>query len=160
MLPWKTLLPPSILVYEIPILCHKMYLLVDAKIALSFNQLNTILRYPSLISVISIHPIDFYISVMAGFMSPWHKIESLERKEPQLRKCLHKILHRIYLEAQCGWSYFWVGGPGFCKKAGWASHGKQASKQRSVYISSCLQVPALLEFLSWLPLVMNSDVEV
>ena len=27
-------------------------------------------------------------------------------------------------------------------------------------ITSCLQVPDLLEFLSWLPLMMNSDVEV
>lgn len=51
-----------------------------------------------------------------------------------------------------------VGGatPGFYKK--------QASKQdvtfRDLCTSSCLQIPAFFEFLSWLLSMMNSDVEV
>ena len=31
--------------------------------------------------------------------------------------------------AHCGWYHPWAGGPGVYKKAGWASHGEQASKQ-------------------------------
>jgi hypothetical protein len=29
---------------------------------------------------------------------------------------------RVY----CGWSHPWAGGPGFCEKAGWASHGSKS----------------------------------
>jgi hypothetical protein len=51
-----------------------------------------------------------------------------------------------------GWCLPWAAGPGFYEKAGWASHGKQASKQHpsphDLCINSCLQVPNLLEFLS------------
>jgi len=86
MLPVRTLLLSNTLLYEIPILCHTICLWVDAKVALSFNQLNTMLKHPSLISVISIDPIDFYISVLAGFTSSGHKLESSERKESQFRK--------------------------------------------------------------------------
>ena len=48
------------------------------------------------------------------------------------------------------------------KKAGWSSQGKQVSKTASLHdicISSYLQNFALLEFLSWLPSVMNGNVE-
>jgi len=29
--------------------------------------------------------------VLASFMSAWHKLGSTERREPLMRKCLHKI---------------------------------------------------------------------
>jgi hypothetical protein len=36
------------------------------------------------------------VLVLASFIKPagsllWHKLETLERKEPQLRKCLHEV---------------------------------------------------------------------
>jgi hypothetical protein len=36
---------------------------------------------------------DFFLAICTGWLcvSTWHKLESLERKEPQLRKCLHEI---------------------------------------------------------------------
>lgn len=37
------------------------------------------------------------LCVLVGFMSLWHKLESSERREPQLRKCLHKIHKGICL---------------------------------------------------------------
>jgi len=49
----------------------------------------------------------------------------------------------------CGWCCSLDGGPGFCEKAGWASHVEQTSEQ---YF--CLQVPDLLEFLSCLILMI------
>ena len=29
--------------------------------------------------------------MLAGFVSTWYKLESSDRKEPQLKKCLYKI---------------------------------------------------------------------
>lgn len=43
------------------------------------------------------------------------------------------------------------------KKAGWASHGEQACKQIPSVAS--VSAPALFESLSWLPLMMNSIME-
>ena len=48
--------------------------------------------------------------------------------------------------------------PGFYKKEVWASHGVATSKQGLSMASasaSCLQVPALFEFLPWLPSVVD-----
>jgi hypothetical protein len=59
-----------------------------------------------------------------------------------------------------GWYNFWAGASGFYKKA---SHEEQVSKQptfQDLYFSSCIQVAALFEFLSRLPLLINSDLEV
>jgi hypothetical protein len=52
------------------------------------------------------------------------------------------------------WDHPWASGPGFYKKAGWASHrSKPPTHPHSLCVSSCLQVPALLEvcpdFLQW-----------
>ena len=68
-------------------------------------------------------------------MSTRYKLELSEWREPQLRKCFHKIwLWDIFLiSGWCGKAKPIAGGaiPGllFYKKAGWASHGEQASKQ-------------------------------
>jgi hypothetical protein len=56
-----------------------------------------------------------------------------------------------------------AGDPKFCKKAGWASQGKQDSKAvplQEICISYDIQVPALLEFLSWISSILNINVEV
>jgi hypothetical protein len=40
----------------------------------------------------SVHPYLWALGcVLASFMSTWHKLESSEKREPQWRKCLHKI---------------------------------------------------------------------
>jgi hypothetical protein len=61
--------------------------------------------------------------------------------------------------ACCEWLHPWAGGPDFCKKAGWASHGKQVSKAplHGPCISSCLQVPALVETLPSMLLMRDSS---
>ena len=101
-------------------------------------------------------------------MSTWQQAESSERRQPHLRKYLHKIqLYGIFLiNNRSGRAQPMVGGAiselvvflGFYKKEGWASQGKPASKQplHGLCLSPCLQVPALLEFLSWLPLVITA----
>jgi hypothetical protein len=60
----------------------------------------------------------------------------------------------------CEWCRPSASSPGFYKKASWASQGKQASKQHSSMASASAPASDLLEFLSWLSLVMHSNVEV
>jgi hypothetical protein len=62
----------------------------------------------------------------------------------------------------CGWYHLSAGNPGFYKKASWTSQGKQASKQHPPCPLHQLLPPSscLWEFWSWLPLVMNNNVEV
>ena len=66
--------------------------------------------------------------------------------------------------AHCGWCHPWAARPRFYKKqADQASHGgasQQSAPLHGLCISSCLQAPALLEFLSWHPSLMNCDAEV
>jgi hypothetical protein len=65
--------------------------------------------------------------------------------------------------AHCGWCHPWANDPGFLRRIIEASHVKQASKQHDplhdLCISSSLQVPALLAFLSLLSLMMGYDLE-
>ena len=60
--------------------------------------------------------------------------------------------------AHCGCCYPCAGSPGFYKKASWASQGKQDCNIPPWSLHQLL-LPDLLEFQSWLPLVMNSNVE-
>jgi hypothetical protein len=84
-----------------------------------------------------------------------------ERRELQLRKCLHKIQfvgHFFNLQlmredpAHCGWGHHCPDGPEIYKKATWVNHGEQASKQHPSMASASasmaygLQVPALTSF--------------
>ena len=99
------------------------------------------------------------------YVSSWHKLELSQRKELQLRKCLHEIqLWGIFSisdqggKAPYGWCHLWAGCLGFYKRAGWAS---QANRVKNIppWPLHQLLLPDLLEFQSWLPLVMNSNVE-
>ena len=49
----------------------------------------------------------------------------------------------------CGWCYPWAGGLGLCKKAGWASHGEQVSKQHSSMTSTSTSASRILPSLSF-----------
>jgi hypothetical protein len=76
------------------------------------------------------------ICVLASFVSTWHRLGLSQRKELQLGKCLYKIqLQGIFSiskqggRSPCGWDHLWAGSLGFYKRAGWASQGKQASKE-------------------------------
>jgi hypothetical protein len=69
-------------------------------------------------------------------VSTWHRLELSQRKELQLGKGLHVIqLWGIFSvsdqvgKAPFGWSHLWAGSLGFYKRAGWASQGRQASKE-------------------------------
>jgi hypothetical protein len=47
-----------------------------------------------------------WLTVLASFMSTWHKLESLESREPQMRKHLHNIrlqaiLYDIFSISDC-----------------------------------------------------------
>lgn len=56
----------------------------------------------------------------------------------------------------CGWYHWWIVGSGFYTKEGSAIHVNQASKQCNIIcISFHFQVPALLDFLSWLYPMMD-----
>jgi hypothetical protein len=75
-------------------------------------------------------------SVLACFVSTWHRLELSQRKELQLGKCLHEIqLWGIFSisdhegRTPCGWDHLWAGSLGFYKRASWTSQGKQASKK-------------------------------
>ena len=93
------------------------------------------------------------------YVSSWHKLELSQRKELQLRNCLHEIqLWGIFSisdqggKAPCGWCHLWAGCLGFYKRAGWASQEKQASKEHPSVASasapaSCpVWVPGLTSF--------------
>lgn len=80
------------------------------------------------------------VQVPASFPSAWYELESLGKMKPQLRKDPHQAGRgqawgSIFLtNDRCGSADYgqcrpWAGGPGCCKKAGWATHGEQASKQ-------------------------------
>jgi hypothetical protein len=104
------------------------------------------------------------MSVLTSFLSTWYKLESSERREPQLKKkkCLRKIsplaiFLMIHAEgpAYCRWYPTWASGPSFSKKAGWARYEEQVSKEQS-FIGSASSVPSSkfpTESLPWLPSV-------
>jgi hypothetical protein len=91
-------------------------------------------------------------------VSTWHKLELSQRKELQLRKCLHEIqLWGIFSisdqegRSPCGWDHLWAGSLGFYKKAGWASQGKQASKEHPSMASA--SAPA--SWPAWVPVLIS-----
>lgn len=74
-------------------------------------------------------------SVLARFVTTWHKQESFGKKDILLKKCHHQIdlwermwsfLWRSVLllmssvSAHCGWCHPWNGGPAHCNKGCWA----------------------------------------
>jgi hypothetical protein len=95
-----------------------------------------------------------FLSVLAGFVSTWHKLELSQRKG----KCVHEIqLWGIFSisdqggKAPCGWGHPWAGSLGFYKRAGWASQGKQASKQHPSMASA--SAPA--SWPAWVPVLTS-----
>lgn len=78
--------------------------------------------------------------MLATLMSTRHKLESSERRVPQLRKCLHKCACRRACRTftwwlmwedpvYCGWDRPWTSGSGFYKKADGTSQEEQVSKE-------------------------------
>ena len=53
--------------------------------------------------------------------------------------------------AHCGWGHLWAGSPGFYKKAGWASHGEQASEEHPSMASASAPASRFLQCLSSCP---------
>lgn len=80
--------------------------------------------------------------VLAGLMSPWHKLESFWKKESQLKTTL-PVDCSVGKSEVCflDWPWMWgiqltVGDdPWLYKKPRWASHEKQAIKQHSSMVS-------------------------
>jgi hypothetical protein len=100
------------------------------------------------------------VSVCTGWfcVSTWHRLELPQRKELQLGKCLHEIqLWGIFSiseqgeKAPCWWCYPWAGSLGFCKRAGWASQGRQASKEHPSMAST--SAPAFWP--AWVPVLTS-----
>lgn len=61
------------------------------------------------------------------------------------------------------WCHSWAGGSAFCKIVGGAKHLKEVSKGKfllDLCFGSCLQLPALIEFLSQLPSPVDHDQKV
>ena len=57
----------------------------------------------------------------------------------------------------CGWCHLWTGGLGFYKKAGWASHEEQASKQHGSMASA--SAPASTFCPAWVPVLISFNDE-
>jgi hypothetical protein len=104
------------------------------------------------------------ITICTGwfYVSTWHRLGLSQRKELQLGKCLHEIqLQGIYSisdqggKAPCGWDNLWVGSLGFYKRAGWASQGKQASKEHPSMASA--SVPDFWP--AWVPVLTYFSAE-
>jgi hypothetical protein len=101
--------------------------------------------------------------VLDSFMSTWHRLESSgdgnynwENASIKLgyrRVC--KIFSQLVISGggptHCGWFYPWAGGPGLYKKAGWASHGEQASKQHPSVASISAPISRFLPYQSSYP---------
>ena len=101
------------------------------------------------------------------FMAIWHNPRTIreegastEKKIPQAQAVGTPVLHFLNWwlrkEAYCGRCHPWAGGPGFYKKASWASHGEQANKQHPsvAYVSTVASVfltclSSCPDFLEW-----------
>jgi hypothetical protein len=90
------------------------------------------------------------------------QLEWSQRKELQVRKCLHEIqLWGVFSisdqggKAPCGWDRPWAGSLAFYKRAGWASQGKQANKKHPSMASA--SAPAF--WLAWAPILISFNVE-
>jgi hypothetical protein len=88
-----------------------------------------------------------------SFVPTWHRLEISQRKELQLRKCLHEIqLWGIFSisdqggKVPCGWGHLWAGSLGFYK-----SRLSKPVKNIPPWPLHQLLLSDLLEFQSWLP---------
>jgi hypothetical protein len=86
------------------------------------------------------------------------QLELSQRKELQLGKRLHEIqLWCIFSisdqggKAPGGWDHLWAGSIEFCKRAGWASQGKQASKEHP----SMASASAPVSWPAWVPVLTS-----
>jgi hypothetical protein len=84
-----------------------------------------------------------------------------------LRKCLHEIqLWGIFSISDqggkviCGWCHLWAGSLGSIREQAEQARGSKPVKDIPPWPLHQLLLPDLLEFLSLLPLVMNSNMEV
>jgi hypothetical protein len=98
-------------------------------------------------------------------VSTWHRLELSQRKEFQLGKCFHEIqLWDVFSisdqggRAPCGWCHLWACSLGSREQAEQARGGKTV-KNIPPWPLHQLLLPDLLQFQSWLPSVMNSNVE-
>ena len=107
-------------------------------------------------------------SVLVSLRPPWPKLGSLGKRGSQLRNCFHKTglsasLSGIYLMIDVRvpnllwWWQAWANGFELYKKAVWASREEQVSKQHSSMAAASV---SCLEFLSWLPSMMECDLRV
>jgi hypothetical protein len=86
-------------------------------------------------------------------VSNWHKLKSSERREPQWRKCLHKIqLWDIFLISD------WWGRPAWCwvlwenkLSKPWGGREPGGSTFHGLWVSSSLWIPAI-----WAPVLTSS----
>lgn len=97
------------------------------------------------------------VSCCAGyFLLTWHKLESCEKVEPQLRDCRNQIVPCAYpwsiflidnwcgdCSVRCGQWYPWTGDSGSNRRAGWDNHGKQQACSSSLSSTICASDPAL-----------------
>ena len=100
------------------------------------------------------------VTVLLSFLSPWHKLESSGKRNPQLRTCPEQIACRqvwvtfsLLVNEPCLYEPWhpWAPGPELYKKASWESPWKQASKYSSPLVSA--SVPAS-RFMSWVTVVV------
>lgn len=113
-----------------------------------YNNLNII--------IIQLKTLCWIMSWLYWFLSLWPKLELSEKRQPLLKKCPHQIglwthLWAIFLiNDPCGRVKTIVGDatPGKGKKAGWASHGGQATNQLSPVASASVRAS---RFLPWTP---------
>lgn len=112
-------------------------------------------------------------SVEANFVSAWDNPQSYERREPQWRKCLHKIVPYtslvdiFFISNGWGRAQPMVGGatPGLLvlgSVASWASHREQASMRHPSMATPSAPASSILPCLNlpWCPSMLKSDMEI
>jgi hypothetical protein len=99
----------------------------------------------------------WYVIVLVGFVCQldtgwsYHKERSFSWGNASMRSSCGAFSQWSSGEAPCGWNHPWAGSLGFYKRAGWASQGKQASKEHPSMASA--SVPA--SWPAWVPVLTS-----
>lgn len=115
--------------------------------------------------------VDKGLVVVASFMSTSHKLKWSESRKTQLRKRLLKMHYKIFfklvihgrLPSSLWLGPFWPVGPGSISKlTSYQVIGVQTSNQYSSITSASAPVSRfqVFKFLSWLPSLMDYDVDI
>jgi hypothetical protein len=102
--------------------------------------------------------------VLASFVSTWHswsyhRERSFSWGNASMRSNC-KAFSQLVIKGPCGWDHLWAGSLGSIREQAEQAMGGKPVKNIPPWPLHQLLLSDLLEFQSWLPLVMNSSMEV